>query len=192
MKWIKIKRNSNYSINEFGEIRNDSTGKIKTPFINKANGYYTVDLYKDNKSDKVTIHRLIAEAFIPNPDNKPCIDHIDGNRKNNSISNLRWATYSENNSRFATKGVRSEKIIVTHYKELRKKRGGGHLEWLEPDMILYFDRITDVAAHFKVTIGNISLLLKKGTIGQRGITRGYKFEYETNRKRVTTIENTQK
>ena len=133
MTWVKIKRNENYSINKSGEVRNDLTGKIKKPFINKKNGYFSVDLYKDNKSQKVTVHRLLAEAFIPNPDNKPCVDHKDGNRQNNSLSNLRWATFSDNNSRFNTVGVRSEKIKVTHYKELRKKRGGGHLEWLVPN-----------------------------------------------------------
>lgn len=177
MTWVKIKRNENYSINKSGEVRNDLTGKIKKPFINKKNGYFSVDLYKDNKSQKVTVHRLLAEAFIPNPDNKPCVDHKDGNRQNNSLSNLRWATFSDNNSRFNTVGVRSEKIKVTHYKELRKKRGGGHLEWLEADEIKYFDRITDVAEHFNVCLGNISLMLKSGTIGRRGKMRGYKFEY---------------
>ncbi|HEP1471222.1 TPA: HNH endonuclease, partial [Streptococcus pyogenes] len=129
--WVKIARNTNYSINENGVVRNDITGRIKKPFTNKRNGYLIVDLYKDNKSEKVPIHRLVAEAFIPNLENKATVDHIDGDRKNNSINNLRWATYSENNSRFETIGVRSESIIVKHYAEERKKRGGGHLAWLD-------------------------------------------------------------
>lgn len=177
MTWKKIKQNENYSINEFGEVRNDSTGKLKKPFINKSNGYLTVDLYKDNKSTKYTIHRLIAEAFIPNPLNKPTVNHKDGNRINNSLDNLRWASYSEQNSRFNSAGVRSQKVKVTHYKEKRKKRGGGHECWLDVDMILYFDRIGDVAKRFDVTIGNISMMLKNGNIGRRGKMRGYKFEY---------------
>lgn len=177
MTWKKIKRNTNYSINENGEVRNDKTGNLKTPFINKANGYYSVDLYDHNKSQKVTIHRLLAEAFIPNPENKPCVDHKDGNRQNNSLSNLRWATFSDNNSRFSTIGVRSEKIKVTHYKEKRRPRGGGHVEWLDADKILYFDRIVDAANHFGVTQGNITIMLKSGNIGRRGKMRGYKFEY---------------
>jgi len=175
--WKKIERNNNYSINENGEVRNDVTGAIKKPYLNKSNGYLTVDLYSNNKSVKVTIHRLLAETFLPNPDNKPCVDHKDGNRQNNSLSNLRWATYSDNNSRFETVGVRSEKTKVTHYKEKRNKRGGGHLEWLDVDCILCFDRIIDVANHFGVTQGNITPLLKSGEIGRRGKMRGYKFEY---------------
>ena len=178
MTWIKIDRNDNYSVNELGEVRNDNTGHLKKPFVNKNNGYLNVDLWKDNKSHKVTIHRLVAEAFIPNPNNKPCIDHEDGNRQNNSIDNLRWATYSENNSRFNTNGVRSDKITVTHYIERRKKRGGGHEAWICSDKIMHFNSITDGANYFECTVGNISFLLKSGKIGRRGKMRGYKFEYD--------------
>lgn len=177
MTWKKIKQNENYSINEFGEIRNDMTGALKSPFTNKNNGYKTVDLWANGKSTKYAVHRLIAEAFIPNPLNKPTVDHIDGNRLNNAISNLRWATYAEQNSRFDSVGVRSQRVKVTHYAEKRKKRGGGHEEWLGADEELYFDRIIDVAEYFNVSIANISLMLKKGSIGERGKMRGYKFEY---------------
>ena len=174
--WKNIK-GFNYSINEKGEVRNDKTKHIKSAYENKSNGYLYVDLYENNKSHKRPIHRLMAEAFIPNADNKPTVDHKDGNRKNNSIKNLRWATYSEQNSRFNTSGVRSERIKVTHYIEERKKRGGGHVRWLDIDRIEYFNSITDVADKFGTTIGNISLMLKNGTIGKRGKTRGYLFEY---------------
>ena len=161
MGWKKIKQNENYSVNELGEVRNDLTGKMKHPFLNKRNGYLYVDLWKENKSKKVPIHRLLAEAFIPNPKNKATVDHKDGNRQNNALENLRWATYSEQNSRFDSVGVRSQKVKVTHYREERKKRGGGHIRWLDVDMVLYFDRIGDAADYFDTTIGNVSLMLKK-------------------------------
>lgn len=177
MTWKKIKGNEIYSINESGEVRNDITGNIKTPYVNAHNGYLYVDLWNDGKSRKFALHRLIAEAFIPNPGNKPTVDHKDGNRQNNSLGNLRWASYSEQNSRFNTTGVRSQRVKVTHYPEKRKQRGGGHEAWLDADDVMYFDRISDAAAYFSVSIGNISLLLKDGNIGRRGKTRGYRFEY---------------
>ena len=176
--WKKIERNDNYSINRQGQVRNDKTSHIRKPTLNKRNGYLVVDLYKHNKHNKIPIHRLVAEAFIPNPENKPTVDHIDGNRQNNSIDNLRWATYGEQNSRFETVGVRSESIIVKHYEEKRKKRGGGHEAWLGIIEVLEFDSISETAEYFNCTISNISLMLEKGTIGRRGITRGYQFLYK--------------
>lgn len=161
MKWKILKENENYSINEKGEIKNNITKKILSPSINKDGGYYQIDLWKNNKSRKYTLHRLVASNFIPNLENKPTVDHIDGNRLNNDISNLRWATYSEQNSRFNTFGVRSEKIKVINVNGEE----------------LIFNRIKDVAEHFNCNISNISQMLKKGTFGKRGKTRNYKFVY---------------
>lgn len=184
MSFKKIKGFKNYSINEKGQIRNDITNQIKKCYANKKTGYLIVDLWEDNKSYKKSVHRLVAETFIPNPLNKFTVDHIDGNRQNNSINNLRWATYSEQNSRFNTTGVRSERILITKYDEIRKKRGGGHISWGNIIEQKIFNSITDVAQYFDLTLGNISLLLKNGEIGKRGKTRGYKFEY-INSKRKT-------
>lgn len=59
--------------------------------------YYGVSLRKDGKYYNKTIHRLVAEAFLPNPDNLPCVNHKDENRLNNHIDNLEWCTYRHNN-----------------------------------------------------------------------------------------------
>lgn len=163
MNWKVIKQNENYSINENGEVKNNITGNIVKSNINKNTGYKMIDLWKNNERKKYTIHRLVAEAFIDNPLNKPTVDHKDGNRLNNSIENLRWATYQEQNSRFDTIGVRSEKITVSNIN-------GDKLE---------FYRIKDAAKHFNCNISNISQMLKKGTYGKRGRTRYYKFEYNS-------------
>ena len=160
--WKKVKNYNNYSVNENGEVRNDISGKIKSAYICKGNGYYYVDLWENNKSKNIPLHRIIAEAFIPNPENKPTVDHADGNRQNNKIDNLRWATYSEQNSRFNTYGVRSEKIYAE--KETGEK--------------ICFNQISEAAKYFGCTIGNISQMLKKGTFGVRGKTRYYRFRYE--------------
>lgn len=164
----KIKGFENYQIDRNGVVYNTKTGVIKSAYVNKSNGYLYVDLYKNNKAHKIPIHRLIAETFIPNPENKPTVDHINGNRTDNSIENLRWATYSEQNSRFGTVGVRSEKVIVTH----------------ENGNTMTFDKIMDVAMFFECNISNISQMLKKGTFGKRGKTRHFKFEYCKQNKNV--------
>ena len=62
----------------------------------EMDGYLNVGLYKDGKQKKFRVHRLVAQAFITNLENKPYINHIDGDRKNNCVSNLEWCTQREN------------------------------------------------------------------------------------------------
>ena len=69
--------------------------KIMSPVLNHK-GYYTISFRVNGKDKRFLLHRLIATAFIPNPYNKPQIDHIDTNKSNNSIENLRWTTQLEN------------------------------------------------------------------------------------------------
>ena len=90
----EIKDYENYLIFEDGVIINTDTGRELKPYL--SDGYYIIGLYKDAKRKFFKLHRLIALAFIPNPDNKPCVDHINRNRKDNRIENLRWATSKEN------------------------------------------------------------------------------------------------
>ncbi len=85
-----------YEISNLGNVRNKKTGLILKPVIS-SNGYYTIGLWKNGKRTTKKIHRLIAEAFIPNPENKPKVDHIDNNKQNNNTVNLRWVTSKENN-----------------------------------------------------------------------------------------------
>lgn len=68
---------------------------LLTPMDN-GKGYLRIKLTKNNKSKRVMLHRIIAEAFIHNVFNKPFVNHIDHNTRNNSISNLEWCTQSEN------------------------------------------------------------------------------------------------
>lgn len=81
-------------------------GNVKSLFRNKErilkpgiiNGYYQVNLRKINSNKWYRIHRLVASVFIPNHDNKPHVDHINGIRNDNRSENLRWCTQKENNS----------------------------------------------------------------------------------------------
>lgn len=67
-------------------------------------GYYRVGLYKNGKHTHKRVNRLVAEAFIPNPENKPIVNHIDYDRKNDDVSNLEWCTQKENVIHSANKG----------------------------------------------------------------------------------------
>jgi len=94
-KMSQIEGYENYIIFEDGKIINTKFDREMKPCINK--GYYRIGIRKDNKRNFFTIHRLIALTFIPNPENKPCIDHINRNKLDNRIENLRWVSNSENN-----------------------------------------------------------------------------------------------
>jgi len=85
----------NYEISNMGKVRNIKTGLILKQQLH--NGYYYVGLCKNSRIKLFDIHRLIASYFIPNPNNKRCVDHIDRNKLNNEIGNLRWVSSSENN-----------------------------------------------------------------------------------------------
>lgn len=95
--WVDIKGFENlYKISDKGRIINCKNNKILSVSFNNTGGYARIGLRKDGKRKYFAVHRLLAEAFIPNKDNKPCIDHINTIRNDNRIENLRWVTYSEN------------------------------------------------------------------------------------------------
>ena len=91
-----IKGYENYLIFEDGKVINTNNGKEIKHCIN-SKGYCIISLYKDGKQKNFLVHRLIALSYLPNPDNKQFIDHINRDKKDNRIENLRWATIQENN-----------------------------------------------------------------------------------------------
>ena len=84
-----------YSVSDDGKVRNNKTGKILSPYTD-SNGYPTVRLYRAGGSSAKRVHRLVAEAFIPNPLNLHDINHKDGNKNNNHKLNLEYCTHSHN------------------------------------------------------------------------------------------------
>ena len=122
-KFIEIKNfEGKYQISNLGNVKSLCWNKeiIRKPF--NTNGYWMVNLCLLNSKIKtLTIHRLIAEHFIENPENKPLVDHIDGNKLNNKLSNLRWATRNENmhNQKISKSNTTGFKG-VTYYKPTKK------------------------------------------------------------------------
>lgn len=107
-----------YAINENGDIINVKTKVIKKSFVNSW-GYKNVCLYNHKKNYTFSVHRLVAESFLTNPENKEQVNHIDGNKLNNTLSNLEWTTRSEN-LRHAYKNNLS-KVTINMANEARKK-----------------------------------------------------------------------
>ncbi len=96
-----------YLINKEGEVYGIKRKKMKVPSKDK-DGYLMFCLSKDKVKKNVKLHILLALQYIPNPEGKPVIDHIDRNKQNNSLDNLRWATYSENSQNKTLKGIIQE------------------------------------------------------------------------------------
>lgn len=118
-----------YEVNNLGEIRSLDkfvnrnggitcmTGRILKAWLNNQ-GYYIIDLYKDGKRKHIGVHRLVGQAFIPNPNSYPHINHLDRNPKNNRVENLEWVTPHLNNSYPPTLEYKSQ--VMTNRDDLSK------------------------------------------------------------------------
>nr|DAX43153.1 MAG TPA: homing endonuclease [Caudoviricetes sp.] len=120
MQWLPVKGYEElYEVSDTGEVRSVDRvlavtnqkerlfkGRVLLQTMNKQVQYKQVSLWKENKGTSYYVHRLVAEAFIPNPEGKPEVNHIDGNRQNNHISNLEWVTSGENSLHASKTGLR--------------------------------------------------------------------------------------
>lgn len=93
--WKKIEDYPKYSVSNHGRVRNDKTGKILA-LRSVAHGYLQIRIHNENGNRQFGVHRLVAQAFISNPDNLPVVNHKDEDKTNNDISNLEWCTQQYN------------------------------------------------------------------------------------------------
>lgn len=157
---------SKYYICSDGQIFSKKSNKFLSP-IKKNTGYYAVNLYNDNGERKMFfIHRLVAELFIPNPENLPCINHKDEDKSNNKIENLEWCSYTYNENY----GTKKKREID---KKTAQKRINGHKKIgqysIQGQLIKIYESLTEAHEITNISIGNISNVLH----GRRNTAGGY-------------------
>ena len=171
-EWKIIKEFKDYEISNFGNVRRctpcrrANIGKIIRSTINNS-GYHCVTLRKDGKSYCKTIHRLVAEAYISNPNNYSDVDHIDRNKSNNTIPNLRWISHKDNMNNYdRSNAIKKQKETCRIKRELKK-------QILKEKVIKYrcyeingkeYKTITDIVKETKKTYNEIKYYIRKNNI----------------------------
>lgn len=161
--WKEIDGFNNYEISTLGKVKNVKTGRILKA-ANNGTGYLQVRLCVNGKVVHKYVHRLVAEYFIPNLDNKTDVNHIDEDKLNNRADNLNWMTRTENvnwGTGIYRQAVSISKQIYALYPDGTDK---------------YFPSITIASRELGLSQGNISSVL----VGRRKTTGGYRFEYAGN------------
>ena len=178
-QWKAIEEsNGMYEVSNTGKVRSlnyNKTGLVRElkQKINRY-GYCVVTLHIEGKQKYPTVHRLVANAFIPNPDNKPQINHKSGVKTDNSVENLEWSTTSENVKHAFDNGLKESSIVharntILAYNETCKKpvTAIGMFD----DEVLHFDSIKEAS----VATGVKDMY---GPLSKRTLTaNGYCFEY---------------
>ena len=154
-----------------GRVKRDS--KILKQHFDKDK--YLIITLNNKKKKTFKVHRLVAEAFISNPQNKPCVNHIDGNKQNNNVNNLEWVTRSENLLHAYKKGLRtvSQKQIDRMCKLVEKKKKRVNQYDLDGNFIQEWESIREAGRQLNINQSQIVKCCKK-EIKQIG---GFKWEY---------------
>ena len=137
--------------------------------------YYQVSLSKNNVVKQYLIHRLVAEAFIENPDNLPCVNHKDGNKKNNNINNLEWCNYSYNTKHSYNIGLQRVPKGENHwsYGKPSKKRKKIKQYDLKENLIKIWSYANEIEKELGINANNIRNCCR----GNRPAAGGYIWRY---------------
>lgn len=172
--FLPIKGYENYLISNMGNVINSVNGKVISQHI--TNGYYQVRLFKNGKVKHLTVHRLVAEAFIPNPNNLKTVDHISGKRTDNRVSNLQWLSQSDNSKKFWKEQITEEQRAK--YNEMRIKGQQGAKKSCSIPIICIetgkvYPSTQEASRELNIQHSNITATLKK----RLKHTGGLHFEY---------------
>ena len=169
MESWRIIEGTTYRISNLGRIQN-SKGKILSPYKNKF-GYLNIDLFVNGKKWKCKVHRLVATAFIPNPDNLPMVNHKDEDKANNNITNLEWCDNSYNLSY----GSRAEKVFQSRKERNRKTAQKQVIQLdLQNNIISNYNSISEASRFTGISCGAIWQSCNQGCI----TNRLYKWKYK--------------
>jgi hypothetical protein len=158
--WKSTAYNDNYEVSSLGKIRRSKPGKgaiVGTIIKGDKNfkGYYRVQFTVDGKSKNIFVHRLVAIAFIPNPENFPEVNHLNGIKTDNRIENLEWSTTSENCKHAHKTGLRKAQQGENHFRTKFTK--SQILEIIKLDKSGWMRK--DIAEKYKVANSTISSIL---------------------------------
>ena len=167
--WKKIAGNPNYIVSNTGRVRRHTASRDRS--LRDRDGYPAVDLYQNGERKTVRVHRLVAETFIPNPDNKPEVNHIDGNKYNNDVSNLEWVTSRENCRHAWDNG-----LISPSYGMRGKTNPNGGRKG-KPFRIVETGEVFNTLKECEEAIGGNNRHISECLNGIQRTHRGYHFEY---------------
>ena len=150
-------------IKSLGGSRIRSNGRKQTfsekimKFNVDKDGYFRVNLTKNKKGKVFGVHRLVAQAFIPNPENKPCVNHKSGNKKDNSVDNLEFCTVAENNNHAIKTGLRDHRYCMGEKQHMSKltKEQIKEIKWLLKNSNL---KQREIAEIFNISQQNVSVI----------------------------------
>ena len=168
-QWVKTPTNPNYIVSNTGKIRRE--GSDRDLSVRDRKGYLSVDLYENSKRKTERVHRLVAEAFVPNPDNKPYVNHKDGNKHNNNASNLEWVTSKENCRHAWNNG-----LTKPSYSMLGKKNPNAGRKGI-PIRIVETGEVFRSSIECEKAINGDNRHINDCLKGRQATHRGYHFEY---------------
>ena len=157
-KFVLLPFDNKYAVSEKGDIINVRSGRTLHTVMN--HGYVRVQLSVNGVRKNYPVHRLVARAFIPNPDNKPYVNHKDGNKANNCVSNLEWVTAKENDAHARKNDLKMQCKPIKAVS-------------VDDKTTITFESLSECARYFGTNTGSIHRVLS----GKRSKHKGFAFSY---------------